>query len=106
MGRGIGFLACMMGMTCVWVVAPCCRVVKSSFLVIFLVEAHDHNAVYTHKDVCAEKHGAVDLRFKSLQFQVNDNRADIDSIKRQISAALIFSVSTLIGVVLILLKVG
>lgn len=72
--------------------------------VIFLVEAHDHNAVYTHKEVCAQKHVAIDIRFKNQQYQINDNRSEIDGIHKKIDTTLIFAICTLIGIIMLFIK--
>jgi len=62
------------------------------------LEPHDHNSIYTRKEACMEKHLNLDRRVK-------DNEKDIRNINVKINATLVFACATLIGVVLLFLRV-
>lgn len=69
-----------------------------------MTKTHDHNGVYTHKEVCTEIRNGIDNKFSVQQYQINDNRADIKSFRLKINATLIGIIGILISVVFLYLK--
>ena len=58
---------------------------------------HNHNSVYSRKEVCIEKHINIERR-------IANNEVSVKDINKKINATLIFAVATLIGIVLLFVR--
>ena len=65
---------------------------------------HDHNSIYTRKDVCTEKHSALKEGQGILQTQITDNKKELKIINNKINATLIFAICTLVGIIMLFLR--
>ena len=68
-------------------------------------ESHDHNGKYVRVETCGGRSDTINLRFARNEGNINNNTKDIEKIYGKINATLVFAVATLVGLVLIYIKV-
>ena len=61
------------------------------------------NGKFRRKDVCDEKHNGVDARFETDEKEIAQHAKEIRAINLKITSTLVFSIATLLTLVVMLL---
>ena len=61
---------------------------------------HDHNDKYRRTETCETIHNGVDTRCVNHEKEIVDLKADVKGINQKISATLVFSIATLIALII------
>ena len=81
--------------------APWMGMYSVSMVVIKMVK-HDHNDKYVKREVCEEKHKNITSKTEEIDRRLKHHSDSIDRINAKITGSLVFSIATLLTLIIAL----